>query len=131
MLTYTLGSNVDPMPPISRAEAHAAGIGAVIIVAGLATLFPAIAVGQQIAASANTFGGPIGAGLTIFAASAALVAGLLLSRRFRVAYGALLTIGWSIATLAHVAPGGVCAVETALALLALGGAATAATARLD
>lgn len=131
MLTYTLGSNVSPLPPISRDDAHAAGVGAAVIVACLATLFPAIAIGERIAAATYDFYGPVGASFAVFAPSAALIVCLLLSRKFRVAYCALLTIGWSIAALAHMAPSGVCAIETALALLALGGAATAAAARLD
>lgn len=127
MLTYTLGTNLSPELPISRADGHGAAIGAVVIVGALATLFPAIEIGGRIAAAA----GELTANVWGFATLATLVFGLTLSRRFRVTYGALLTIGWSVATLAHFWSGGVCAAGTALALLTLGGAATAASARLD
>ncbi len=131
MLAYTLGSDPTRSPTISREEAQAAGVGIAVIVACLATLFPAVVLAERVSDAAGVIGGPLSASLAVAGAAAMLILPICLSRTFRKGYFALLTIGWAIAAFTHVASSGVCATGTALALLALGGAATAAAARLD
>jgi hypothetical protein len=126
-----LGSDPTREPTISREEAQAAGVAIAVIVACLATLFPAVVIAGRISEMSSLIGGPLSASLAVAGAAALLILPLSLSRTFRKVYFALLTIGWSFAAYAHIAPSVVCATGTALALLALGSAATAAASRLD
>jgi hypothetical protein len=127
MLLYTLDQNPWPLPTISRKEGQAAVVAIAVIFACLATLFPAVALGQQIAGIARPLFGPL-YDIIALTSMAGLIVLLCLSRAFRIGYFALLTIGWSLAAFAEVGSTAAttCAVEAALAVLALGGAATAA-----